>query len=114
MQGNIIKTGMGKSPGYWSTTKGFLNSDKYIQDSYFYQDFSYQIKAASNLDSYKGILYNTFHPTGTELFGEYYLENYVYSIPEVLYEQNYAQVSGIISQVDFSLVQNVNITGAIL
>ena len=72
IQGNVIKTGMGKSQGYWSTTRGFLNSDKYIQDSYFYQDFAYQIKAASILENYKNILYNTFHPAGSEMFGEYY------------------------------------------
>lgn len=65
------KTGIGKKKGFWTTTRSFLNSDKYIQDSYFYQDYSYQIKAAVTLDSYKNIIYNTFHPAGAELFGEY-------------------------------------------
>ena len=71
IQGRIRKGGSGKKPGYWSTTKGFLNSDKYIQDSYFYQDFSYQIKAANILNKYKDILYKTFHVAGTALFGEF-------------------------------------------
>jgi hypothetical protein len=70
--GKVNKRGVGRGKGYWSTTRGFLNSDKYIQDSYFYQDFSYQIKAASTLDKYKDILYTTFHTSGTELFGQYY------------------------------------------
>jgi hypothetical protein len=63
---------MGKKQGYWTTTRGFLDSDKYIQDSYFYQNFSYQIKVASILDKYKNILYNTFHIAGNELFGEFH------------------------------------------
>ena len=70
--GKVTKRGIGVGKGYWSTTRGFLNSDKYIQDSYFYQDFSYQIKAASTLDKYREILYNTFHTAGTELFGQFY------------------------------------------
>ena len=36
--GKVIRSGVGIKPGYWSTTKGFLNSNKYIQDSYFYQE----------------------------------------------------------------------------
>ena len=69
--GKVIKTGVGKRPGYWSTSRGFTNDDKYIQDSYFYQDFSYQIKVANTLDKYKNVLYDTFHTSGTELFGQY-------------------------------------------
>ena len=69
--GTVSKTGCGIKPGSWLSTKGFLNSDKYIQDSYFYQDFSYQIKAANTLDKYRDILYNTFHVAGTQLFGDF-------------------------------------------
>jgi len=71
--GRVRKKGIGVDKGFWSTTRGHLNSDKYIQDSYFYQDFSYQVQAALKLSSYRDILYNTFHIAGTELFGEYYL-----------------------------------------
>jgi hypothetical protein len=86
--GQVIKSGVGKKPGYWSTTKGFLDSDKYIQDSYYYQDFSYVIKVAATLDKYKDIIYNTFHTSGSELFGEFYQLN-TESVPaSILYEQN--------------------------
>lgn len=71
--GRVRKSGVGIEKGFWSTTRGHLNSDKYIQDSYFYQDFSYQIQAAVKLDRYKDILYNTFHIAGTEMFGQYQL-----------------------------------------
>jgi hypothetical protein len=75
VQGNIRKAGVGIHKGYWNSTKGFLNADKYIQDSYFYQDYSYQIKVATTLDKYKNILYDTFHVAGSELFGEFLLIN---------------------------------------
>jgi hypothetical protein len=71
--GRIVKRGIGKARGYWSTTRGFLNSDKYIQDSYYYQDYSYELRVASILDKYKNILYNTFHSSGSELFGKFLL-----------------------------------------
>jgi hypothetical protein len=69
----VVKRGIGKAKGYWSTTRGFLNSDKYVQDSYYYQDYSYELRVASILDKYKNILYNTFHSSGSELFGKYLL-----------------------------------------
>jgi hypothetical protein len=69
--GRVKKAGLGKTLGYWDSDRGFLDSNKYIQDSYFYQDFSYQIRTASTLDRYKNILYKTFHTAGSELFGEY-------------------------------------------
>jgi hypothetical protein len=86
--GQVIKSGVGKKPGYWSTTKGFLDSDKYIQDSYYYQDFSYVIKVAATLDKYKDIIYNTFHTSGSELFGEFYQLNTESVTASILYEQN--------------------------
>ena len=69
--GRVQKSGLGKGRGYWSTTRGFLNSDKYIQDSFYYQDYSYEIRVAKTLDKYKNIIYNTFHSAGAELFGVY-------------------------------------------
>ncbi len=77
--GRVQKQGIGRGRGYWTTTNGFLNSDKYIQDSYFYQDFSYQLKAATLMNKYRDILYDTFHIAGTELFGDYLLSAQVES-----------------------------------
>ena len=59
----------GKELGYWETTTSHLN-DKYLQDSYFYQEFSYQIVAAISFDKYESIVRELLHVAGTELFGE--------------------------------------------
>lgn len=70
-EGIVRKTGLGHGKGYWSSTRGLLNSDKYIQDSHYYQDFSYQINVPVTLNKYKEVLYNTFHTAGNELFSKY-------------------------------------------
>lgn len=83
--GRVVKTGVGVQRGFHTTTRGFLSSDKYIQDSYFYQDFSYQLKVATTLDKYRSILYDTFHIAGTEMFGKYDVKTTVSSPISVLY-----------------------------
>lgn len=88
VSGTINKGGIGKQQGFWTTTRGFLNSDKYIHDSYYYQDFSYEINTAVSLSKYRDILYNTFHIAGTEMFGTFLL-NTKESIPmSILHESN--------------------------
>jgi len=69
--GRVTKSGTGKGQGYWSTSRSFLSADKYLQDSNYYQAFSYEIQVPLTLDKYKDILYNTFHVAGTRLFGKF-------------------------------------------
>lgn len=71
IRGIVRKSGVGRGFGFWATNDGKLNEDKFIQDSYYYQDYSYELKVPVALDKYKEILYNTFHTSGTELFGNY-------------------------------------------
>lgn len=58
--------------GYtWKTTDSFASSDKKIQDSFFYQDFSYQIQSSLTLDEYKEMFDLTVNPAGYLLFNEF-------------------------------------------
>lgn len=63
----------GKSQGEWTTTRGFLNSDKYIQDSYYYQEYSYEVKTQLDFNLYKDIVKKLLHPAGVALFGKFVL-----------------------------------------
>lgn len=90
--GKVNKSGIGKAKGYWTTTRGWLNSDKYITDSYYYQDFSYEIRVAQPLSKYREILYNTFHTAGAEIFGQYLLVNKNSSNISILYEDTSANI----------------------
>ena len=102
--GKVVKSAIGIAPGYWSTTRSFLNSDKYIQDSYFYQDYSYQLKVAKTLDKYKNIIYDTFHSSGTELFGEYLSRDLLSSNNYILGESNYLTYPRITVTIDLTSI----------
>lgn len=84
----VIKGPIGRSTGYYSTTRGFLDADKYVQDSYYYQDYSYEIRVAETLNKYKDIINQTFHSAGSELFGKYLQFLYVKSLANVVYEDS--------------------------
>ena len=58
-------------PGYFVTNNGFLSDSIIVQDSKYYQAFSYVIKLDERLDSYKSAVKTMLHPAGIELFGEF-------------------------------------------
>jgi hypothetical protein len=62
-------------PGFFETNSGFLNDSIVIQDSRYYQIFSYVIKIDERLNSYKSAVKSMIHPTGLALFGEFNITN---------------------------------------
>lgn len=54
--------------GYYLNTDGFLSSDKKLQDSRKYQNFSYVVSTEKSLKEYKSMLLDLVHPAGTKLF----------------------------------------------
>ena len=59
----------GTGLGYFKNTNGFLNSDKYIHDGDFYQNYSYQVQSSLPLEVYADVLKQLMHVAGTKLFG---------------------------------------------
>jgi hypothetical protein len=66
---------LGKYPGYYINNDSFLNDAIYIQDSRYYQAFSYVLKIDELLDSYKSAVKALVHPAGMAVFGEYDIRN---------------------------------------
>ena len=62
-------------PGYYNSNNGFLSDSIYIQDSKYYQSYSYVIKIDERLSSYKSAVKSLIHPAGMALFGEYNITN---------------------------------------
>ena len=62
-------------PGYYTSNAGFLSDSIFIQDSKYYQVFSYVLKLDERLASYKTAVKSMIHPAGTALFGEYQISN---------------------------------------
>lgn len=59
------------SDGLWENTQGQLNSDMLIQDSYYYQLYSYVIQTRIKPSIYFKSLKKLLHPAGLMVFTEY-------------------------------------------
>jgi len=65
--GDIVRT---YPKGLFTTANGFLSDKKYIQDSYYYQQFSYVLKTGKNVSDWKNAFTRLIHPAGFKFFGE--------------------------------------------
>jgi hypothetical protein len=90
--------------GSFTTNDSFVNDGKKLQDSFFYQKFSYVLRTGANIDSWKNAFNRLVHPAGFIFFGEIllFLDNLGQNIPLI---QPGFQVSGlpfpiVISDVD--------------
>jgi hypothetical protein len=63
----LLREGTGE--GRFLSTRGFLNSDKYIHDGDYYQAFSYEVQSSLGLEVYSDTLKKLLHVAGTKLFG---------------------------------------------
>jgi hypothetical protein len=72
---NVTLDAVARYPGYYKTNDGFLDDAMYIQDSYYYQAFSYVIRIDQQLETYAAVVRTMLHPSGMALFGEYSINN---------------------------------------
>ena len=68
-------TPVSRYAGSYSTNKGFLSDDIYLQDNFYYQQFSYVIKTDEQFSTYEGLVKQTIHPSGMAMFGEFEITN---------------------------------------
>lgn len=89
-KGTISARGQGSTGGYWSSLNSHLNgyvsrngsldyfqSGKFIQDSRYYQEYSYEIRSKLDLNTYEESLKEITHVAGTKVFGRFNLEENV-------------------------------------
>jgi hypothetical protein len=67
----IYLDALARYPGYFETNDGFLSDSIFIQDSRYYQAFSYVTRISERLDKYSSAVKTMLHPAGMMLFGEY-------------------------------------------
>jgi hypothetical protein len=65
--GDVVRT---YPKGLFTNNDGFLSDKKYIQDSYYYQQFSYVLKTGKNIADWKNSFTRLVHPAGFKFFGE--------------------------------------------
>lgn len=67
---------IGKTLGTFLNADGKISeSSKRIQDSRFYQEFSYVIKVGQSIDKYRNVVRKLLHPVGLALFGEVQIQS---------------------------------------
>lgn len=89
-KGVISARGTGSTGGFWSTTDSHLNgyvsrngsleyysSGKFVQDSSYYQEFSYEIQSRLDVNTYEESLKEITHVAGTKVFGRFNLEEII-------------------------------------
>ena len=65
----------GVDDGYWRSNKSFVSDVMKIQDSFYYQNFSYEIVVNRMLGVYEQTVRDLIHPTGIALFGRFRVKN---------------------------------------
>jgi hypothetical protein len=74
----IIEISLGalnRYPGYFESNAGFVSDSIFIQDSFYYQKFSYVLRIDERLNKYKSAVRTMVHPAGMKLFGEFDISN---------------------------------------
>jgi len=60
------------SEGYYATSRSQISTKRgFIQDSDFYQEFSYEVAVPLSLQRYKDVVMQLAHPAGQKMFGKY-------------------------------------------
>jgi hypothetical protein len=73
VSGVAVVDSIGKGLGYYKNNKGFLSDTINIQDSYYYQNYSYEIVASRMKNTYETYVKDLIHPSGIMLFGKFSL-----------------------------------------
>jgi hypothetical protein len=68
--GTITVGAVGHYAGRYVNSDGFVSDKNKIQDSYYYQDFSYVLKVHETLSQYVNVVKKILHPAGLALFGD--------------------------------------------
>lgn len=79
--GSAINSAVYTEKGFYHENSEQISSNKYIQDSDYYQNYSYVIKTDRVLDEYKEILKRIVHPAGFKLFGETLVKKCILGTP---------------------------------
>jgi len=91
-KGTISARSQGSTGGYWASLDSHLNgysnknglleyfdSGKRIQDSEYYQEYSYEVQSKLGIEQYEENLKEITHVAGTKLFGRFNLEDNIES-----------------------------------
>jgi len=83
--GTSILSKQGVGEGYFSSTRGFLSSETRVHDSFYYQEYSYEVRSSIVFSKYRDLLRKLWHPAGVEKFGRVLVSSEIpVSTPDVV------------------------------
>lgn len=68
---SAITGALSHGAGEFTTTRGFLSADKFLQDAQYYNDYTYVVRVAESFDRYKTLLMKLVHPAGFQPLGQF-------------------------------------------
>jgi hypothetical protein len=84
--------------GYFLDNESFLSTNKVLQDSEYYQDYSYVIKAGIGVDRYRDVVMNVLHPAGLKMYGEV---NIIEFIKLIIRDANFTVTVNFMGEISF-------------
>lgn len=82
-QASLTKGILFEAKGSYLNNDGKLSSNKYIQDNYFYQDYSYVLRTDKTIENFKTFVKELVHPAGFEIFSQIFLNKCVIASPSL-------------------------------
>lgn len=70
----VVTSGVLSKPGRYLDNRGRLDTSMKLQDNYYYQEFSYVLRAVKQINDYRNVVKTVIHPSGTKMFGEVLLK----------------------------------------
>lgn len=109
-EARLIISGAGVGSGYYRSSKGFISADKFLHDSDYYQEYSYEVLSKLPFDKYSEIFKKVMHTSGTRVFGSVVLTEEANTVLRVA-ESSTAQT--LFERIQFNSNSNVTTAGAI-
>ena len=82
--GTGISSGLCAYPGYYKNSNNVLGGKNFLQDNFYYQTHSYEIKANIPISKYEDNVKRIVHPSGYLLFGELVFNPTILTSPTTL------------------------------
>lgn len=83
--------------GYYINTDGWLSADRYLQDSRFYQEYSYVLRTEVDINRYQDVVERTIHPAGMKMFGIVSIADVLSMLMDII-EDDISPMPGIINE----------------
>jgi len=91
--GTFVIGGTGNSAAAYTDVRGFLSENQKIQDSFFYQAFSYEAITNRSFDEYEKTMISLTHPAGSKLFGRFRAEAIANATPSMIIDITQAETT---------------------